>query len=217
VLDQVFRRLPVLVALAILIIGFAYAAAKPVQYESTGSLVLVPEPSDPRDLPQLLDSVQRSGTLGTYVELLSSGETLSNAGFSGADITVRAIPDTRVITVTAKGEDEDVSRVAEAVMTAGRKQARRLGDPWRLDGLAGASAPSAVPPTRAMVLAVSAVLALLAAVLVLVATNGLGPVLARGLSLGAPSSSAQGGRNPDATESQPVDGAPARRAESRSP
>jgi hypothetical protein len=217
VLDQVFRRLPVLVALAILIIGVAYAATKPVQYESTGSLVLVPQPSDPRDLPQLLDSVQRSGTLGTYVELLSSGETLRNAGFSGANITVRAIPDTRVITVTAKGEDERVSRVAAAVMIAGRNQARRLGDPWRLDGLANPSAPSAVPPTRAMVVAVSAVLALLAAVLVAVAMKGLGPVLARGLPVGAPSSSAQRGTNPDATESRPVDGAPAGRAESRSP
>src|SRR5690606_960598 len=59
-------------ALVVLVIGLLFTVARPVEHESTATVVLSPDTQDPDRIGSLLESFQRSGTLGTYVELLAS-------------------------------------------------------------------------------------------------------------------------------------------------
>ncbi len=60
--------------------GVAYTLIRPITYQSDATMVLAPTPTKPSDLPNVLDSFQRSGTAGTYVELLASEDTKKRAG-----------------------------------------------------------------------------------------------------------------------------------------
>ena len=48
------------VATAIIAAGAAYALVRPVNYESSGTVVLVPTAQSPSDLSSVLDSFERS-------------------------------------------------------------------------------------------------------------------------------------------------------------
>src|SRR4051812_24497959 len=109
--NRAIRLTSLAVALAILVVGVAYAFARPAEYQSGATLVLTPSPNKPADQPTLLDSFQRSGTVGTYVELLASDDTLRRAGSPNVTLAVRAIPDSRALRLTTTG-DKDVVRPA---------------------------------------------------------------------------------------------------------
>jgi hypothetical protein len=165
--------LPLAVGVLVLLIGIGYAATRPPRYESTGRLVLVPT-ADRGDLPQLLDSVQASGTLGTYVELIQSGETLRRAGSPPIEVRIRAIPNTRVITVTAEGDEGVVQTATRALLATAGRFSRRLGDPWRLSVLEPPSAPTPAPPSTTAILLASVILAALSFIFVAVLMSRLG-------------------------------------------
>ena len=97
------------VATVILFAGFAYSIVRPITYQSQATLVMVAQPTDPDDLAGVLDSFQRSGAAGTYVELLASEDTLKRAGDPPVTVTVRSVPDTRAIRLVASSSDERTS------------------------------------------------------------------------------------------------------------
>jgi hypothetical protein len=158
-------------AVIILLLGLAFALSRETTYQSSVPLVLVPAPREQDDLATLLSSVERSGTIGTYVELISSADTLRGAGSPPVEIDVRAIPASRVVTVTAKGAKDEVTPAVEAVVTATEVRSRALGDLWRIRSLDRASAPVAEPPTTATMIGAVFVLAVLGGLFVFVAVS----------------------------------------------
>lgn len=162
---------PILVAGLVLAAGGAYAALRQETYESSGRLVITPKTVDPRELPPLLDSVTGSGTLGTYVELITSKDTLTVAGSPSVEVEARAIPDTRVIMVTTRGEERVVRAATAALMLTAQRRAPRLGDPWRVRVLETASLPGEAPPTLLSIILATVALAAFAAVFVSLASR----------------------------------------------
>ena len=138
------RSLPLVTALLlaalVLSAGLSWALLRPVRYQSSATLVLAPAPVDSKAVPSLLDSYQRSGTIGTFVELLSSSDVWGRAGYPPVSITVRAIPDTRAINVRASGEQQRaVQPGLAAVIRAATASQGQLGDLWQLRVLEGVS------------------------------------------------------------------------------
>lgn len=163
------------VALLVLAAGSAYALVRPVEWQSTAQLVLVPTPTDPGDIPNTLDGLSASGTLGTYVELLSSPDLKRRAGSPPVALTVRSVPDSRVINLTTVGGKGSVRSGLTAIVQAGADAQSSLRDLWSLRTIREPSAPErAGVPTSALLLA-SALLALLAALVVVVALRRLEP------------------------------------------
>jgi hypothetical protein len=169
------RLMPaILVALVVLVAGIAYAIQRAPEYVSSGSLVLAPLPEEDSDLTNLLQGFDRSGTMGTFVELIASDDTLRRAGDPPVQVTVRAIPDTRVIEVTTTG-DRDVVRPALSALLASAQAARgTLSELWTLRTLESASEPEPAPPSTMLVLLATCVLALLGGVIVFVGFGALG-------------------------------------------
>ena len=108
------RYLPIIVALAVAVAGLGYAAVRTPTYESSAQLVLVPQAKDPAVDADLLSSVSSAGTVGTYVELYGSADVAEAAGDPDVTITVRSVPDSRIIGVTASGDEDDVRRTCGA-------------------------------------------------------------------------------------------------------
>lgn len=157
------------VAVAILIAGLAYVSFHTIEYESTAKVVLVPRPTSSSDIPNLLDSFERSNTIGTYVELIGSNDTKELAGSPPVSVTVRGIPGTRALMVTATGAKERVVPALEALVAASRLAQPRLNDPWRLTVIARASKPTRAGPSTAQLLLATVVLSILGALLALTA------------------------------------------------
>jgi uncharacterized protein involved in exopolysaccharide biosynthesis len=156
------------VATAIIAAGAAYALVRPVNYESSSKVVLVPTAQSPADLSSVLDSFERSGTAGTYVELIGSGDTLKQAGSPPVTVSVRSIPDTRAIDVTASSRYKSIVRPAlESVVTTSQKRQTELNDPWTLKVIETASSPSRTGPSTVLILLSAILLAMLGAVAVL--------------------------------------------------
>ncbi|MGX6449833.1 hypothetical protein ACVU7I_17480, partial [Patulibacter sp. S7RM1-6] len=101
------RLAGVLVALLVLAAGVAYAATRPVRWSSEARIVLVPVAAAGDDAAAI-DSFSSAGTLGTVVELLSSPDLARTVRVPGARFAARAVPDTRVVGVTATGTDGSV-------------------------------------------------------------------------------------------------------------
>jgi hypothetical protein len=169
------RLLAGLVALLVLGAGVAYALARPATYTSNAALMLTPAPGDPTAVPQLLDSFDRSGTAGTYVELITARDTLARAGSPPVTVTARAVPDTRVIDISATGARGDVQRGLTAVLAAAQQANAALRDVWRLNTLAAPSAPAAAGPSAALIIGAALALAALAALFVVVVLRRLAP------------------------------------------
>lgn len=168
------------VGLAVLAAGAAYTFSRQASYESDGSLLLAPKPGVTPDIvSNLLQSFDTSGTSGTYTELITSNDTLAQAHVPGGiDVTVRAVPDSRVLQVTATGPTGDVQSALRAVIRTSIARESETGDVWQLQSLESPSAPSRAGPSKGVLLLATIVLALLAPLVVMVAV--------RRLRLGAP-------------------------------
>lgn len=182
------RKLIVAAIVAVLVINAgALATLSPEpRYESTASFVLVPAPNENASRSGLLESFQRSGTAGTYVELLAASDTLRSADATSVDVTVRHVPDTRVIQVTVRGKRSGVVPALEAIEQVARREQQRLGDLWQLQRLAGASRPERAGPSAPMLLAAAIMLGLLAGLLTLVAFDQAGRRFAARPAAGEP-------------------------------
>jgi len=155
-----------LAALAVLAAGISYAVLAPKDYRSTGALVLAPSPTDPSDLTSLLNSFERSGTMGSFVELIASDDLRMQAGNPPVDVSVRPIPDTRVIQVTTTGDRDTVAPALTAVLSAAQRSQGTLRDPWDLSELESASAPEPSGLPLPIVLAGTLIAALISALVV---------------------------------------------------
>lgn len=155
----------VAVATIIFFAGIAYALVRPVSYQSQATLVLVPAPADPGDLPGILDSFQRSGTAVTYVELLASSSLLKQAGDPPVTISVRSVPDSRIIRISASATDKDIVKPALAsLLTAADREQEKLVDIWDLRELQEPNEPSKASTGTGPILIATLLLSLLGAV-----------------------------------------------------
>ncbi len=163
------RLIAAAVAVLILVAGVGYAVTRDAQYESSASLLLAPtEGTDEGTVTGLLESFQRSGTSGTFVELIASRDTLRQADVGSVDVSVRAVPDARTITVTAQGAEDAVQPALERVIEASQERQSELGDVWRLQVLGTPSRPATAGISTPTVLIGTAFLALLGAALAFV-------------------------------------------------
>lgn len=164
------RLAAAVVAGLILIAGFSYAATRTTTYKSTASLLLAPKAgTSPDVLSSLLDSFQRSGTAGTYVELISSKDTLNRSGApAGISVSVRAVPDARTINVEADGPENQVQPALRGVIRATQARESELGDVWRAQVLGSPTAPEVSGISKSALLAATVLLAILGALFVLV-------------------------------------------------
>jgi hypothetical protein len=180
--ERAVRLITFAVALAILIAGTAYALARPVTYSSGATLVLTPNPDDPGDQPTLLDSFERSGTVGTYVELLASEDTLKRAGDPDITLTVRAIPGSRALRLTSTGDEDRVKAGLQAVIKTAQTSDTGLGldDLWTLRVLEAPSDPAESGPNTLFILIATGLLALLGMIVTRVVLRRWGSDLAGG-------------------------------------
>jgi capsular polysaccharide biosynthesis protein len=154
----------IVVAVVILFAGVTYSFVAPTTYESHATLVLVPKPQKPADLGGILDSFGRSGTAGTYVELLASDDTRKAAGNPPVTTKVRSIPDTRAITITASADDRNIVQPAlRAVVTAAQSEQVKLVDVFDLQTLQAPSAPSRASISPSLIIVATVLLSLLGA------------------------------------------------------
>jgi capsular polysaccharide biosynthesis protein len=158
------RYLPIIVALAVAVAGLGYAAVRTPTYESTAQLVLVPQAKDPAVDADLLSSVSSAGTVGTYVELYGSADVAEAAGDPDVTITVRSVPDSRIIGVTASGDEDNVQEDLRRILAAGLSQEPRLKDSWGTAVIQQPTAPEQAPPSTGMILLATLLLAILAGV-----------------------------------------------------
>jgi hypothetical protein len=158
------------VAGLILVAGFSYAATRTTSYQSSASLLLAPKVgTSPDVLSSLLDSFQRSGTAGTYVELISSKDTLTRAGVpAGVTVSVRSVPDARTINVEADGPENVVQPALRGVIKATQAREGELGDVWRAQVLGSPSAPAVSGISKTQLFAATILLAILGALFVIV-------------------------------------------------
>ncbi len=169
-------------ALAILAAGTAYSLLAPKQYQSTGALVLSPQATDPGDLSNLLGSFERSGTMGSFVELIASDDLLRRAGNPPVDVGVRAVPDTRVIRVTTEGSRNIVTPALTALLATAQRNQSTVRDAWELNELESASAPKVAGAPLQYMLAATVILALLSALFVFVLLRRGVPALMEALA-----------------------------------
>jgi hypothetical protein len=162
------------VAVIILILGAGYLATRSTTYQSAATLLLAPTTTDPDILPGVLESFTRSGTANTYVELIGSRDTLRAAGSPPVEVTVRAVPDSRAIQVTASGDENQVRPGLEALITAARRRENELRDVWALQILERPGAPESTGASAVYVVLATIILALLGAGIVLVSLRRFG-------------------------------------------
>lgn len=166
--------LAIVVALAILAAGTTYALMRPGHYESEAVVALAPRANIATDdLPALVGAFANSGALGTYVELITSDDTLRQAGSPPVTVTARAVPDSRVINVTAAGGHAVVQPALVSVLRAATLGQQDLHDAWEMQLIQGAQPPVASGPSRGAIIAGSVVLAVFGVVLLFVVLRHL--------------------------------------------
>ncbi len=160
-------RLAALAAAAmVLVAGIAFAIVRDRDYESVATVVLAPDAKDPELVGGLLESFERSGTLGTYVELMASDDTTAEARALGVDITVRSIPDTRTIRLIATGGEDEVQPALDSVIVATGEKQETLSDLFAPAVLEEPSTPELAGPGAGLVLLATLLLAGFAALAV---------------------------------------------------
>jgi hypothetical protein len=168
-------RLAAVVALAILAAGTVYAVGRPTSYESTAVVALAPRGNiAAEDIPSLVGSFGNSATLGTYVELIMSKDTLQDAGSPPVTVEARAVPASRVINVSTVGDETAVRPALVSLLRAATLSQQDLGDVWELRVLQAAQAPVTSGPGRNVIIAGSVVLAAFGVVLLLVLLRHFG-------------------------------------------
>jgi hypothetical protein len=160
-------------ALLVLLAGGVYAAKRHRPYQSQMSFVLVPKHHLGSAIRAgLIESFASSSASGTYVELLASR---GSAAGSGVSVRARAVPDTRVIDLTASGPRNAVSPALQTVASAALTGQTSLSDLWSLNVLQEPAAPSRTGTSTTVVLLITLLLGGLAGVAVLVALAQLSP------------------------------------------
>lgn len=159
---QTRRLVAVAVALAVLAAGLVYSLSRAPESASHATVVLVPVGVEQADLPAVLEGFERAGTSGTFVELLSSGGVKAEAGSPPIDLTVRAVPASRVITIDATGPEQDVRPGLTAVIGAAQNRQADLRDLWQMRVLQAPDGPVESGPGRLFMVLASLILALLA-------------------------------------------------------
>jgi hypothetical protein len=162
------------VGLVVLFVGVVYAATRTPTYESTAALVLAPKTLKSDELPSVLDGFTSAGTSGTFVELIASRDTLVTAGSPAVTVDVRAVPDTRVINVTATGARDVVQPGLTALLRASQSAQSGLGDVWQLKTIATPSAPARKGVGSVAIVLAAALLAMIAAAAMLALFGRLG-------------------------------------------
>jgi hypothetical protein len=164
-------------ALAVLVAGTFYAAQPRRNYQSQMSFVLAPRHNLGSAIRAgLIESFANSSAAGTYVELLAS--RASSAG-RGVSIAARAVPDTRVINLTAGGSQGTVVPGLTAVAHSVAAAQSTLSDLWALAVLQNPSPPDLTGTSQNVVMLVTILLALLAAAAVVVGLSQVSRTQAR--------------------------------------
>lgn len=169
------RRAALATAALVLIVGVAFTLTRGRDYESHATVVLSPTVTETGEITTLLESFERSGTQGTYVELMASNDTTAKARKTGVSISVRAVPNTRAIQVTAKGDKEDVVPALESVIAATKARQKSLSDLFALQVLESPSAPSLSGPSTGILLLATLLLAIFAAIAVVAILRRVDP------------------------------------------
>lgn len=170
------RRVAVtLVATAVLATGVGYALTRQTTWEAHGSVYLVPSVEDPFTRSTLLDAFQRSGTIGTYVELLTSETLRARASARDIGLRVSAVPDSRVISLRASGNAKRVQTGLAALQRAALEPEAQIGDGWELRLGQPASAPLRRDTATHIVVLAAVMLAALAALVASVLLERLFP------------------------------------------
>jgi hypothetical protein len=169
------RLIAVVAALAVVAAGIAYIGLRSRDWKSSAELSVNPDSGSVDTQANLLGNLQESGTIGTRVELISSKDTLDAAGNPPVQITVRSIPDTRVIDVSATGAEDDVSSGLSSVLQAAKDGDSKLGDPWTLRRIASPTTPVLAGPSDSVLAAATVLLAILAGIATLAALRSLAP------------------------------------------
>jgi hypothetical protein len=172
---RLIRRVAAVAVLSVLVAGVGYIALRDRSWESKAQLAVTPTTADPNTAANLLGNLQESGTIGTRVEQISSKDTLDAAGRPPIQVTVRAVPDTRVIDVTATGQELAVQGGLTRLLEAAQAGDAKLDDPWKLTTIASPSAPALAGPGNALVAGATILLALLAGLATLVGLRRLEP------------------------------------------
>lgn len=162
-------------AVVVLLVGAIFTIARGRDYESTATVVLSPTVKEAGEITTLLESFERSGTQGTYVELIGSDNTTAGARKAGVSISVRAVPNTRAIQITATGGKEDVVPALESVIAATESRQGALSDLFTLHILESPSTPTLSGPGTGVLLLATLLLAIFAAVAVVVILSRLAP------------------------------------------
>jgi hypothetical protein len=162
-------------AAAVFVVGIVFTAVRDRHYESVATVVLSPSTEEPENIPTLLESFERSGTLGTYVEVMAADDTTAEARAMGVSVTVRAVPDTRAIRLVAEGDEEDVQPALTSVIGATRARQTALSDLYVLEVLGSPSEPTLAGPDTGVLLLATALLAVFAAVGVVAILRRFGP------------------------------------------
>jgi hypothetical protein len=152
------------VGLVILTLGALYIVQRDQTWESTASVILVPDPAKEADRTVLLEAFDTSLTLGTHVELLSSRALEESAGAPLDSVEARAVPETRVVEITMTGERDAVAGDLATLIEVGTVRTEMLGDLWTLETLGEPSTPTAAGPPTLALIAGTVFLALLGAV-----------------------------------------------------
>jgi uncharacterized protein involved in exopolysaccharide biosynthesis len=161
--------LAALVGVAIFAAGALYASVRSPSYQSAAALVLVPTPANVNDVPNLIGTFNSSGSIGTYVELVASADTLQAAGSPPVSVAARAIPDSRVIDVGTEGGRGVVQPALRRIVAVVEARQASLRDAWTLETLEAPQPPTRTGPSTSLIVVAAFLLAILGAVFVLVA------------------------------------------------
>lgn len=160
----------ILVALAaatlVLAGGIGYTITRDVTYFSTAQMVIVAGPDTPSSA---IGNFDRSGIAGTLAEVMNSADTYRAAGVPPVALQVEPLPESAVLQVTSVGGRDDVQPGLQALMQASVRRASVLGDLWDLRVMADPSAPERIGISPNLLIAVTILLSLLAALAVLAA------------------------------------------------
>jgi hypothetical protein len=172
---RLVRTVALIVGISVLVAGTAFTLLRHRSWESKAELAVIPASSAISDQANLLGNLQESGTMGTRVELISSKDTLQAAGSPNVQITARALPDTRVIDVTATGEPTDVRAGLADVITAAKAADARLDDAWTLKTITSPTAPAKAGPGTGLLLGATLLLAIIGGVATLIGLGRIEP------------------------------------------
>jgi hypothetical protein len=173
--QRIVRLAALVTASLVVLVGLVFTLARDRDYESTATVVLAPTAKEAGEITTLLESFERSGTQGTYVELMASDDTTAEARAKGVSITVRAVPNTRAIEVTAEGGEDDVVPALESVIAATEDRQESLSSLFALKVLESPSSPTLSGPGTGILLLATLLLAIFAAVAVVVILRRVGP------------------------------------------